>query len=247
MAPYTVITANFQGEEAIKIQHQNTDNLPLHVKGSAQWRSDHNLGPGYFIPSTFTSTCVPEPIEFINNTWYGLFYEHHHLWTRASSAIPQRHNNFSLGFWATSEPEHPDYQPPTETATTLVLPIEVDTLDPPNLPQHTDPMIGAIAADLDTTATLQGTHPLDPPTRMSVEATVVATPAPAPTSGGLKGVAPSIFSRDWSRSETFLNDFVLYQMINRNNESMKIPFYRVLMALSYIKGPLVEDWVTSQA
>ena len=28
---------------------------------------------------------------------------------------------------------------------------------------------------------------------------------------------------------------------------MKIPFYQVLMALSYIKGPLVKDWVTSQA
>ena len=44
-----------------------------------------------------------------------------------------------------------------------------------------------------------------------------------------------------------MNDFLLYQMINRNNESMKIPFYRVLMALSYIKGQLVEDRVTAQA
>ena len=225
MAPYKVITANFPGNEAIQVQHREHDNLPLHVKGSAQWKADHNLGPGYYIPSTFTSTCVPKPIEFINNTWHGLFYEHRRLWTKASLAIPQRHNNFGLGFWGISEPEHPDYQPPTQEATTSTLPIEVDTFDPPDLPRHSDPEIDAIAANLDTTAMLQGTHPLDPPTRMSVEATVIAAPTPAPTSRGLKGVAPGIFSGDRSRSETFLNDFALYQLINRNNESMNIPFY----------------------
>ena len=248
MATYETITVNFQGNEAIQIQARHTDDLPLHVKGAAQWRSDACSGPGYFIPATFTSTHIPEPVEFLNNAWYGLFYEHRRLWTRASSAIPQRHNTFGLGFWGIHKPEHPDYQPPAEQSSTSAQQIEIDTIDPPELPQHPDPTIDAIAAGLDQVASLQGTLPLDPPTTMSADATVTApAPAPAPTSGSLKGVAPSIFSGDRSRSETFLNDFVLYQMINRNNESMKIPFYRVLMALSYIKGPLVEDWVTAQA
>ena len=248
MATYEKITVNFQGDEAIQIQARHTDDLPLHVKGSAQWRSDARSGPGYFIPATFTSTRVPEPVEFLNNAWHGLFYEHRRLWTRASSAIPQRRNTFGLGFWGIHEPDHPDYQPPAEQSSTSAPPIEIDTIDPPELPQHTDPTIDVIAAGLDQVASLQGTLPLDPPTTMSADATVAApVPTPAPTSGGLKGVAPSIFSGDRSRSETFLNDFLLYQMINRNNESMKIPFYRVLMALSYIKGQLVEDWVTAQA
>lgn len=77
-------------------------------------RNDNSLGQGYYIPRTFTPTCLPEPIEFINNTWYGLFSEHQCLWTRASSAIPQCCNDYSLGFWDIGEPEHPDYQGPVE-------------------------------------------------------------------------------------------------------------------------------------
>jgi hypothetical protein len=33
----------------------------------------------------------------------------------------------------------------------------------------------------------------------------------------------------------------------QKNESISIPFYRVLTALSYIRGPIVEDWVNAQA
>ena len=248
MVTYETITVDFQGDKAIQLQPRRTDNLPLHVKGSAQWRTDARSGPGYFIPATFTSTRLPEPVEFINNAWHGLFYEHCRLWTRASLAIPQCRNTFGLGFWGIHEPEHPNYQPPAEQSSASVQQIEVDTINPPELPQHPDPTIDTIAAGLDQVTSLQGTLPLDPPTTMSADATTVApAPTPAHTSGGLKGVAPGIFSGDWSRSETFLNNFTLYQMINRSNESMRIPFYRVLMALSYIKGPLVEDWVTAQA
>jgi hypothetical protein len=35
-------------------------------------------------------------------------------------------------------------------------------------------------------------------------------------------------------------------MLNHNNEAISIPLYRVLTALSYIKGPIVEDWVNAQ-
>ena len=34
--------------------------------------------------------------------------------------------------------------------------------------------------------------------------------------------------------------------MNRNNDAIANPFNRVLTALSYIKGPLVEDWVSAQ-
>jgi hypothetical protein len=34
-------------------------------------------------------------------------------------------------------------------------------------------------------------------------------------------------------------------MLNRQNNAMSIPFYRILTVLSYIKGPIVEDWVNA--
>jgi hypothetical protein len=75
----------------------------------------------------------------------------------------------------------------------------------------------------------------------------VTTVAPTRTSSnGLKGTAPAVFTGDRSRSESFWNEFRRYRLLNRNNESISIPFFRVLTALSYIKGPMVEDWVNAQ-
>jgi hypothetical protein len=34
-------------------------------------------------------------------------------------------------------------------------------------------------------------------------------------------------------------------MLNRQNDTMSTLFYRILTALSYIKGPIVEDWVNA--
>jgi hypothetical protein len=80
---------------------------------------------------------------------------------------------------------------------------------------------------------------------MSANVTTVA-PTHAPSSNGLKGTAPAVFTGDRSRSESFWNEFRRYRLLNQNNESISIPFFRVLMALSYIKGPMVEDWVNAQ-
>jgi hypothetical protein len=80
---------------------------------------------------------------------------------------------------------------------------------------------------------------------MSANITTVA-PAHAPSSNRLKGTAPTVFTGDQSRSESFWNEFCCYRLLNRNNESINIPFFRVLTALSYIKGPMVEDWVNAQ-
>jgi hypothetical protein len=79
---------------------------------------------------------------------------------------------------------------------------------------------------------------------MSANVTTV-TPAHTPASNGLKGTAPAVFNGDRSRSESFWNEFRRYRLLNRNNDSISILFFRVLTVLSYIKGPLVEDWVNA--
>jgi hypothetical protein len=85
--------------------------------------------------------------------------------------------------------------------------------------------------------------PIEPNTTMSVNTTVTI---PNPPNNGMKGTAPSIFDGHHSCSDVFWNEFHCYCLLNRNNESVKVPFFRVLTTLSYIKGPLVEDWVNTQ-
>ena len=111
-----------------------------------------------------------------------------------------------------------------------------------NTPTHHTASISTITASLNPVVSLQGTLPLDPPVDMSVNA-IVTTPAPL---NGLKGIAPAIFNGNQSHAENFLNQFCQYKLLNQNNESFSVLFYRVLTALSYIQGPIIKDWVNTQ-
>jgi hypothetical protein len=79
---------------------------------------------------------------------------------------------------------------------------------------------------------------------MSVNATTTTGVTPT---NGLKGVAPAIFNGERSKSDSFWNEFRRYRLLNRNNKAISTPFYRVLTVLSYIQGPIVEDWVNTRA
>jgi hypothetical protein len=64
-------------------------------------------------------------------------------------------------------------------------------------------------------------------------------------SSRFKGIAPNIFMGDHSHLDAFWNEFHRYRMLNQQNDTMSTPFYHILTALSYIKGPIVEDWVNT--
>ena len=86
--------------------------------------------------------------------------------------------------------------------------------------------------------------PLDPPSMSANTSTVV--PTRTPSSGGMTGIAPVIFNGKRSNAENFLKAFRHYKMMNEHNNVMNIPFLHILTTLSYIQGPLVEDWVDTQ-
>jgi hypothetical protein len=83
---------------------------------------------------------------------------------------------------------------------------------------------------------------------------VQQTSAPAPpaqiaaTNGGgaLKGNPPVPFTGERSKSRGFLNAFNLFKETNRHNETMKNPYSRVTLALTYMTGDLMESWKEDQ-
>ena len=62
--------------------------------------------------------------------------------------------------------------------------------------------------------------------------------------GGMHGNPPTVFTRDHSKSNEFLEDFKVYRMANQGNQTMRIPLERVALILTYIKGKNVQDWRT---
>ena len=104
-----------------------------------------------------------------------------------------------------------------------------------------------LAATLDPIVSLQGPLPLDPPIQpmMSVNVTTT-TPVNIPPNGGMRGVPPTIFDGTQSCTDDFWGQFQRFKLVNRTHEAMKIPFDQVLMALTYMCGPLINDWVDQQ-
>ena len=64
--------------------------------------------------------------------------------------------------------------------------------------------------------------------------------------GKLEGTPPTPFEGDRSKAQDFLKEFHLYRNINNEAKSMVEPFKRVSVALTRIRGPLVNDWVMDQ-
>ena len=88
-----------------------------------------------------------------------------------------------------------------------------------------------------------GPNPPAPPTQNPPPGQAGLVPA---ANGALKGHAPEIFDRDRRKTTKFVLEFDLWRMCNINAKIMMNPFQRVAVALSYIKGPRVGDWVASR-
>jgi hypothetical protein len=63
------------------------------------------------------------------------------------------------------------------------------------------------------------------------------------TNGGMRGNAPTIFTGDRSKSDEFLREFKIYHMVNSQNNAMLVPLDRIGLAISFIRGLNVNDWV----
>ena len=52
-----------------------------------------------------------------------------------------------------------------------------------------------------------------------------------------------MFDRSRNKSKTFIQEFELYAHVNEDNHAFVQPFKRIFLALSYMKGSKVNDWV----
>ena len=64
--------------------------------------------------------------------------------------------------------------------------------------------------------------------------------------GNFQGKAPDVFDKDRTKSKVFISDLKIYFRINRNHPDVKNYHMRVFVALSFIKGPNVVNWVDAQ-
>ncbi len=68
----------------------------------------------------------------------------------------------------------------------------------------------------------------------------------AAQTGCLHGTEPKIFNGDHKKVDVWKQQFETYWVLNDNHEVMMLPYYRTATALSLIRGPLINDWVSDQ-
>jgi len=87
-----------------KVLRRPRDNLPDHVKGQVEWRTDHSQGPGYYV--LYPKNKRYYPVEFIEDHWYKLRVYTGDAHTTRDSQIPPYQN--STGYWDITDWQHPD-------------------------------------------------------------------------------------------------------------------------------------------
>ena len=62
----------------------------------------------------------------------------------------------------------------------------------------------------------------------------------------LSGKEPAIFDGGRSKAESFLLEWTIYRLLNGEQDIMRQPFSRVMLCLTFIKGPNVQEWAGTQ-
>lgn len=65
-------------------------------------------------------------------------------------------------------------------------------------------------------------------------------------SGSLKGKTPETFNSNRFKLKEFLSELRIYFQLNRKKPDVKNCYSRVLLALSFIKGPNIVNWTNAQ-
>ena len=62
----------------------------------------------------------------------------------------------------------------------------------------------------------------------------------------MSGKDPAIFDGDRSKAEAFLLEWTIYRLLNGEQDITRQPFSQVMLFLTFIKGPDVQEWASSQ-
>jgi hypothetical protein len=84
-----------------------------------------------------------------------------------------------------------------------------------------------------------GDNGLEPP--LGIAGQPVYNPDEHPRS--LCGSPLNMFNGTRDKVDSFLQAFGLYRAINQQHITMREPYNHIMMMLSYMKGPKIDDWV----
>ena len=112
---------------------------------------------------------------------------------------------------------------------------------PPVLPPiaHTPPLFAPVLVQQPIFV-----QPLGPVPALAPAPVAMAQNPPAPNN--LRGTPPAMYDGDRKKSKEFKRDFNLYAVMNDQHELITSPYKKVVLALSFMRGPNINDWKADQ-
>ena len=110
---------------------------------------------------------------------------------------------------------------------------------PQNLPIISFPSViqPPITPPVQVQTTIMSTQPI------TAQATVTT---PIDDKSSLRGKQPPVFNGTRLKADNFWRAFKIYHILNKDTNTIKSPFNRTALAISFIAGPNVDDWAEHQ-
>ena len=229
------------------------DTLLPHVRGTAYWRED-SLGAGYWV-RYFNGRRGAVEFDQERNQWFPLFFIDGNTYSADELALTtDQAQAIGLGHLSPEDPQEEldsatetteSFQsPPSEPPTLLGVvgePIPLEEQSPLTLLVPSHPIEQPPAALHPLPSIMANIGP-----QQQQAAQQAAPVAPAPAQGNETkpiGNPPTIFTGDRTKAKTFVREFNIYAGLNEGVATMVNPLRKTLLALSYIRGEMVNDWV----
>jgi hypothetical protein len=255
------LPVTLQNDRPTRINRRRHNNVPSHVLRNAFFTVLVPTERGYvvdLIDDETKETCR-YAVEFLkvdgDDNWYLLEYQNGHWYTGPQNCVDIL-NNYSLGWWRMTDPEHPDWKAPATTSTKEEilsggLHHIVTTQGTQPLTQEQPP---TILQEIIRTASQGHEIPTNvPPVMAHIQEeqanVMIATPVPSPRNGeggNLLRTPLSIFTGDRTKAQAFLDTIAVWRAVNYKKEVMRDPYTRTALILTFIKGDNVNSWAKHQ-
>ena len=196
------------------------------------------------------------PVEYINYCWYGLNWNEalRQYFTSNKELLPDGFGGLRRGQPPTDEPGPSNIPPPAQI---LGEPLQAGTVftqgihsafqgittiptaqSSPLQPNPPAIVVSAPSQILGQTTTMSASVP-----PVTAQATITT---PADDKTNLRGKQPPTFDGTRSKADNFWRAFKIYRILNKETNTIKNPFHRTALAISFITGPNVDDWAEHQ-
>ena len=240
-------------DDSRQVTTRKLPDLPNELTRSAEWKvhrksrrnsyvlklqeEDSDGGP----PVTYEL-----PVEYINYCWYGLNWNEalKQYFTSNKELLPDEFRGLRRGQPPRDEPGPSTIPPPApllgeplQAGTTFIQGIHSvisgTAINPATL---SSPITPRSAPQIQVTPTPQIQIPTMSAPPVTAQATITT---PVDDKTNLRGKQPPTFDGTRSKADNFWRAFKIYRILNKETNTIKNPFHRTALAISFITGPNV--------